>query len=165
MIRQVLVLQLLLCLLASACAQPESDYSNTAASAENTASIADKLEVVSVPKVAGEVTVATKPSKPISLRPELNALVKLAKRDLATKLSISDQEIDMLQADFVTWRDASAGCPQPGMQYPQVLTNGARILLRANNATYQYHSGGKRTPFLCKNPSPIDPLPYAPGET
>ena len=74
------------------------------------------------------------------------------------------EDIDIVDAAYVTWRDSSIGCPRPGMQYMQVLTNGSRILLRANAVLYYYHSGGSRAPFLCAKPSPNEPLPYAPGE-
>lgn len=159
-----MVLQLLALLLVSGCVEPQTNNSNATPMAEKKISKGEELKVVSIPKAAGEVNVESKPSVPISLGPEMSRLVDLAKKDLAAELSVSDQEIDVLQADFVTWPDSSAGCPQPGMQYLQVLTNGARILLKANNAVYPYHSGGNRPPFPCKNPSSIGPLPYQEGE-
>ncbi|MCZ6616531.1 MAG: hypothetical protein O7E57_00250 [Gammaproteobacteria bacterium] len=131
--------------------------------AEQKTSRGEELVLVSIPEVAGEANETTKPGEPISLGPEIRRLVDLAKKDLAARLSISDQQIEMLQSEFLTWRDSSAGCPQPGMQYLQVLTKGSRILLKANNATYRYHNSGNHPPFLCKNPSAIDPLPYQDG--
>jgi len=96
--------------------------------------------------------------------PGLQRLAAIAKSDLSTKLGIDAEDIDIVEAAYVTWRDSSIGCPRPGMQYMQVLTNGSRILLRANAVLYHYHSGGSRAPFLCAKPSPNEPLPYAPGE-
>ena len=164
MFRRITVSQFLVWLLMSACAGAQTSNSTTAPMDEEQTSKNEKLEVVSIPEVAGDPNVTTKPPGAISPGPEMRRLVDLAKNDLATKLSINGQEIETLQADFVTWRDSSAGCPQPGTQYLQVLTNGTRILIKANNATYQYHSGGDRSTFLCKNPSSIGPLPYQDGE-
>ena len=64
--------------------------------------------------------------------PGLQRLVDIAKTDLGTKLQIDAGDIDTVEAAYVTWRDSSIGCPTAGMQYMQVLTNGARVVLRAN---------------------------------
>ncbi len=165
MFRRFMVSQLLVWLMASACVEPQTSNSNTTPMAEKNASKGEELEVVSIPEVAGEANVTTKPGEPISLGPEMRRLVDLAKKDLAARLSVSGQEIEMLQAEFVTWRDSSVGCPQSGYQYMQVLTNGSRITLSANKQTFYYHSGGNRPPFLCEKPSLTEPLPYAPGQS
>ena len=100
----------------------------------------------------------------IVIGPGLQRLVDLAIPDLATKLKVDESTIELVEAQYVTWRDGSAGCPKPGMQYMQVLTNGARIVLRADGTIYHYHSGGNRPPSYCAKPSSIEPLPYSPGE-
>jgi len=79
--------------------------------------------------------------------PGLQRLVDLAVPDLAANLKVDESTIELVEAQYVTWRDSSAGCPEPGMQYMQVLTNGARIVLRADGTIYQYHSGGNRAPL------------------
>ena len=99
------------------------------------------------------------------LGPGLQRLVDLAIMDLATSLNVESDAVEVVEAQFVTWRDSSAGCPKPGMQYLQVLTNGARIVLQVNGTIYHYHSGGSRPPFHCAKPSPTKPLPYSHGET
>jgi hypothetical protein len=92
-----------------------------------------------------------------SSTPPAGGLVEQAKSDLAGRLGQPAAEITLVSAEEVTWRDAALGCPQPGMYYAQVLTNGSRIVLTAGGKQYHYHSGGQRAPFLCENPQP--PLP------
>jgi len=99
-----------------------------------------------------------------TLGPGLQRLVDLAAEDLAATLNVDVKGIEVVEAQFVTWRDSSAGCPKLGMQYLQVLTNGARIVLRVDGTKYHYHSGGSRPPFYCAKPSSIEPLPYGQGE-
>lgn len=99
-----------------------------------------------------------------NLGPGLQRLADFAKQDLAAKLGADTADIEAVQGEYVTWQDASLGCPQPGFQYMQVLTNGSRIRLSDGKQVYQYHSGGNRQPFHCENPSPTEPLPYPPGE-
>ena len=88
----------------------------------------------------------------------LQDLIEKAKADLAQRLSVSVNEIILLEATSVVWPDASLGCPQPGMAYIQVPEDGLLIRLQAGNQIYPYHSGGFRDPFLCeqiyKDPNP-----------
>ncbi len=93
----------------------------------------------------------------------LQPLIDLAVADLAARLGIAPGDIEVISAEEVTWPDASLGCPQPGMAYAQVLTDGARIDLRAGGAVYSYHSGGGRDPFLCESPLERSEPPPTPG--
>jgi hypothetical protein len=83
-----------------------------------------------------------------------NPLVSQAKEDLAKRLGIQIDEIELLKIEEVTWRDSSLGCPQPGMAYAQVLVNGSLIQLKHEDTVYKYHSGKGGRPFLCENPTP-----------
>ena len=80
--------------------------------------------------------------------------VDQAKADLSGRLGVSAEEVKLVSANEVTWRDSSLGCPQPGMHYAQVLTNGTQIILTAGGKQYHYHSSAKRPPFLCESPQP-----------
>lgn len=98
------------------------------------------------------------------LGPGLRRLAELAKQDLAARLGVDPSSVEVLTAEYVVWRDSGLGCPKPGDQAMQVLTNGARAKLRAGKQVYWYHSGENRPPFLCETPSAVEPLPYEPGE-
>jgi hypothetical protein len=93
----------------------------------------------------------------INPSPEMQKLVEMAAKDLAVSQGIDPSEIEVLQASPVTWPDSSMGCPQPDRGYMQVLTDGSRIVLRANGRVYNYHSGGNRQPFHCKKPPKAGP--------
>ena len=155
------VSQVVLLLLVAACAESQTDDGAERGEEEGAGSTRGEtaLRIHSIPEVS-EVGVMEESSGPISRDPGMEKLVSQARQDLAARLAIGPDDIELLEAGHVTWRDSSAGCPQPGMQYLQVLTNGTRIRLRAENKTYHYHSGGDRPPFFCANPSPIDPLPF-----
>ena len=92
-----------------------------------------------------------------------NPLVSHAKEDLAERLGIPITDIELLSFEEVVWPDSSLGCPQPGMRYLQVPSDGALIRLSAEGQVYDYHSGSNRGVFLCekaykdlKKPTPID---------
>lgn len=74
--------------------------------------------------------------------------------DLAQRLGVASSQIRVVTQEEVTWRDGSMGCPQPGMMYPQVLTDGTRVVLEVDGRQYEYHAGGRRSAFLCENPEP-----------
>ncbi len=83
----------------------------------------------------------------------LKALVTQAREDLAERLTVTLDRIELLEAREVTWPDSSIGCPKPNLSYLQVLQDGALIRLREGDKTYQYHSGADKPPFFCENPS------------
>jgi hypothetical protein len=77
--------------------------------------------------------------------------------DLSERLGAEPGRIGVVSVEEVTWRDGSMGCPRPGMMYPQVLTDGTRVVLEYDGKRYEYHSGGRRSAFLCENPEPPAP--------
>ncbi len=105
-----------------------------------------KLPSVTLPPPTGEVPV-----------PDPGGPVEQARADLASRLGVPVEEVSVVQAGEVTWRDGSLGCPQPGMAYTQALVNGMQILLQVDGTTYAYHSGGTGAPFYCADPQ--EPLP------
>jgi hypothetical protein len=89
----------------------------------------------------------------------LAPMVDVAREDLARRLSIRTETVKVVEAVSVVWRDSSAGCPQKGMAYTQVLTPGVRIRLNVPGRPYLYHAREGGTPFLCVSPSGTEPLP------
>jgi hypothetical protein len=87
---------------------------------------------------------------PTPADPGLQKFVMQAKEDLAKRLNIAVDQIELVELQAVTWPDASLGCPKPGMGYIQVQQDGLLIRLRADGRIYEYHSGGGRPPFLCE---------------
>jgi hypothetical protein len=123
---------------------------------------APALTVESVPTVAAELgQVESAPS----IGAGLQRLVDMATENLAANLKIEVAAIKLAEAEYVTWRDGSIGCPKVGEQYTQALVNGSRIVLKADGKAFHYHSGANRAPTYCENPAPQEPLPYYDGET
>jgi hypothetical protein len=74
--------------------------------------------------------------------------------DLAAREGVEPAAITTVSVEEVTWRDSALGCPEPGMNYLQVLTDGVRIVLELDGVRYEYHGGGSRPVFYCANPEP-----------
>lgn len=70
--------------------------------------------------------------------------------DLSEKLGVKQSDIQVVQAQAVVWRDGSLGCPKPGRFYTQALVDGYKVVLEANNVTYDYHAGNRGNFFLCQ---------------
>lgn len=99
-------------------------------------------------------TVQPQANSPLFPKPQiLNATVAQAVRDLALRLGVSPDQVQLIDAETVVWADSALGCPQPGAMYLQVLQEGMRIRLQVAGQIYQYHSSATRKPFLCQNPS------------
>lgn len=109
--------------------------------------------------VQEEVIVVEKTAQPTptegsqSMLPQVNEAIA----DLSGRLGVAPEQIEVVSVEAVVWPDGGLGCPQPGMLYPQVLQDGMRIRLAVDGVIYQYHSGGRRVPFLCENPA--EPAP------
>ena len=94
---------------------------------------------------------------------DLETLIEKAKADLAQQLSIAESTTKLVTAIKATWPDSSLGCPQPGIAYSQVLTDGFLIRLEADGNVYEYHTDANEQVFFCENPEfPV--IPVTPGE-
>jgi len=86
------------------------------------------------------------PAEPIgtpsdaTVTPGTEAVVELARADLAERKGIDKEEIVVVEVVEVDWPDTSLGCPEPGMMYLQVITPGYIILLSYAGEIYRYHS-------------------------
>lgn len=76
--------------------------------------------------------------------------VRLAREDLARRLVLAAEAIQVVSAERVEWSDASLGCPQPGMMYAQVITPGYLVILEAGGKRYEYHTDEGRFVVLCE---------------
>lgn len=103
-------------------------------------------------------------SKVSQLDARLQGFVAGASKELAAKLNVPVDQIELVEASYVTWRDSSLGCPRRGMSYLQVLVDGTRIKLRGAGKIYHYHSGRNRKPSLCTTPALNEPLPSGSGD-
>lgn len=111
----------------------------------------DSSRFTVVPLVLTPISEERLEMKPtVSVSPGLQPLVDQAAADLAQRLSINPADIEVIKAESVVWPDGSLGCPQPGIEYPQVQQDGLLIQLRAGGRLYAYHSGGARPLFLCE---------------
>ena len=100
------------------------------------------------------------PSMPTPADTGLQNLIERTKEDLASRLSISIDAIEVSEVVDVEWSDSSLDCPQPGMSYLPVITPGYRIILRANDQLYEYHSNRDTYFVFCENRiPPIIPQP------
>lgn len=106
------------------------------------------------------------PDTPAStpLDPSLRPLADQARQDLAGRLGVSPDQIEVLAVQAVVWPDASLGCPQPGMMYAQVPQDGVLVRLVYEGTGYEYHGGGKRGLFLCEQPPEGSKFTPFPGE-
>lgn len=67
--------------------------------------------------------------------------IDMAVNDLAGRLKINADQINLVQVVANTFGNTSLGCPKPGVMYAQVLTPGFVIELSYLNNTYTYHAG------------------------
>jgi hypothetical protein len=76
-------------------------------------------------------------------------IVAPARADLARRLGVDPEELEVISTEQVEWPDGSLGCPQPGMSYTQALEDGSKVVLGHDDRVYVYHAGADDQPFLC----------------
>ena len=72
---------------------------------------------------------------------------------LAEQLGVASDEIEVVSATEVVWRDGSIGCAKKGTAYTQALVNGALVELTVDGTTYAFHQGDQQPPFYCAEPT------------
>lgn len=87
-------------------------------------------------------------------------LQQQAVADLATRLGLPESAIVAERVGVSFWPDASLGCPEPGVDYPQVAVNGYQLPLRVNGTLVVYHTDGRRvvncTDTAAREKPPVD---------
>ena len=91
----------------------------------------------------------------------INPLVAQAKADLADRLKVSTDQIELLKVVQAKWPYDSIGCLLPNGVNIDTSTPGYQILLNANDEQYMYHTDGKDwvVPCTVKPPNEIRTLP------
>ncbi len=106
-----------------------------------------------------------KPSSPLSTpratlgRPDSSLITNTARRDLAQRLNVAEDQIEVVSVERTEMPIGSLGCGETGGRQNQGLIIGDEIVLRAAGQEYTYRSGGGK-PVLC---SPITSSSGAPG--
>jgi hypothetical protein len=124
-----------------------------------TREIPDKIDKLTPVAPIGKEPIDMTPISPADLPANLQDVVSQATSELAEKLSIDSDKIQVIEAKSVVWSDSSLGCPQPGMNYLMVLTNGYRVVLAVDEQPYYYHANQRGYGLFCDDPSP----PYSEG--
>jgi hypothetical protein len=83
---------------------------------------------------------------------DLQGMIVRAQEDLAKRLELSVDKIELVEWKAVTWPDSSLGCPEPGQNYLPVLQDGYLMRFQAEDKVFQYHSGEDYAPFYCERP-------------
>ena len=93
---------------------------------------------------------STDPERKIVASPmNLNGQIKFSKEDLAQRLDVPPESVELSGARQVTWRSGALGCPEPGMNYTEALVPGAVIYLQVDNTIHAYHAKFAGEPFYC----------------
>jgi hypothetical protein len=81
--------------------------------------------------------------------------------DVARRQGIAADEVTVVRAEAIVWRDGSLGCPRPGMNYTQALVEGYWVILQHGDRSFDYRATDRGYFMLCQNPSAAPP--GAPG--
>jgi len=63
-----------------------------------------------------------------------------ARADLAQRLNVDPDTIELVSVEHVDWPDACMGIETPGVMCAQVITPGYKVVLEAGGQQYEYHT-------------------------
>src|SRR4030043_210344 len=86
-----------------------------------------------------------------------NIMVSQSKADLAQRLKITEDEIDLISIQEVKFNDTSLGVLEPDKVYTEVITPGYIIKLEVNGSQYQYNTDQQATVKLYTAEGPTVP--------
>lgn len=67
--------------------------------------------------------------------------------DASDRSGMPQEQLQIVRAEAVTWPDASLGCPEPGVMYIQVLTDGFWVEVSAGDQMLDYRGTGREFRF------------------
>jgi hypothetical protein len=117
--------------------------------------------------VSTATNVAPSPtSTEVAIPSESVPLVSKAVADLALRLQVTEEAIEVVSVEAVEWPNTGLGCPQPGMMYAQVITPGYLLILVAMGESHWYHTDAVEQVILCGEDGTWlrPPIPIQPGE-
>jgi hypothetical protein len=91
-------------------------------------------------------------------------LILNARMDAAGLTGTAPENVTVVSAEAVSWPNEALGCPPPGMPYPQEVTPGYQIKLRAGSATLDYRAGRTGSVVLCPAERAKPPLAISPPQ-
>jgi hypothetical protein len=112
-----------------------------------------------IPENVQELTILNEDPIHPPFNPDLEKIMKQVKEDLAQRLTIDPEQIELVEVASVTWQDGSLGCGIPGTEYLQVFIPGYKILLTADRQVYTYHTDTTNQIISCVEKLPIRSRP------
>jgi hypothetical protein len=89
--------------------------------------------------------------EPIPITLELRRLIEIAVNDLADRISIEPDQVELIDITEETWQDTSLDCPQPGVMYTQIIDQGYSIILQGIDILYEYHIDSNNLVVYCRS--------------
>jgi hypothetical protein len=97
--------------------------------------------------------------------PEQPQLEILVRQDLAQRLEVDPEAIEIVTKEAVEWPNGAMGCPAPGAVYTQAIVPGFRMVLEVDGERYEYHTDRQQRFLLCEGGEPQFPaIPIDPGD-
>lgn len=146
-VRTILLIALLVvAVLLAACAAPSPAASplQTVEIAPTSTPLPTKVDVMSKESIDDAVRAGAGEDEA-----EISAEALAVRTVAADALGVEPDAVTVLEMEAVEWRDASLGCPQPGMMYAQVITSGYRATVEVEGEQYQVHMDAKGHGTVC----------------
>jgi hypothetical protein len=90
----------------------------------------------------------------MSVNPTSSSLAEQAIALVSQTTGIPSEELAVVSTQTLEWPDSSVGCPEPGGNYLQVLTEGVKVVVEGHGKSFAVHGTSANNLFICNNPKP-----------
>jgi hypothetical protein len=144
-------------LLAAGCGGSESGSASGGPSSSEPSSIPASSETSTPPLASG----VPSPSSSVQLPPPPSGdpsaaanvppnLLSQILDDAAKRTGMAANQMQVTSVQAQTWSDGSLGCPEPGMNYIQIMIDGFQIFVQAGERTLDYRTSDRGAFKLCE---------------
>lgn len=115
-----------------------------------------------VPATGAGAAKETQPVMPQTPNPVPAAVMERLYEEVAEKSGMARDALVLVRAEKATWSDSSLGCPQPNVDYAQMIVQGYWVILRAGREEYDYRVDHNQRHRRCTGATKRAPIVYPP---
>ena len=98
----------------------------------------------------GQLAPTPAPTPAPSWPAEADMAVRAAIQDMAARLQVKPDAVQVISVSATDWSDTSLGCPQPGRFYAQIIVQGYTLVLASGGQQAEYHADKKGRVVTCR---------------
>lgn len=82
--------------------------------------------------------------------------------EVSRESGVERSDLEVVRAEQATWNDGALGCPQPNVEYTQMIVQGYWVIVRAGGEEFDYRVDDRGRFVRCTGATRRAPIVYPP---